>query len=154
MWTQILISLIPALIIAIATAFLTVRLALRRFHSERWWERKVEAYTRIIEALHDLIEYSSANAEEELGNIKYTEEYSKQLWDNYRAASADLRKATGVGAYIISDEVAELLDLLDARPKLKWEENAPWDIYYEQFYAYKEALAQIRLLAKKDLRVS
>ena len=34
--------------IAIVTAFLTVRLSLKQFRSERLWERKIEAYERII----------------------------------------------------------------------------------------------------------
>lgn len=33
-------------------AFFTVRFSLRKFRSERLWERKVLAYERIIQALH------------------------------------------------------------------------------------------------------
>jgi hypothetical protein len=50
--TTVLSSLLPSLIVGICTAIFSVRLALRRFHAERWWERKAEAYSQIEEALY------------------------------------------------------------------------------------------------------
>ena len=152
--TPILNSLIPALLIAVITSVLTVRLSLKRFHAERWWERKAEAYSRIVESLHHLMEYSSAMSEESTHSVEFTEERRKDLVDNYRSAHRDLRKATGIGAYIISDEVAAVLSRLEARPQLAWNDNPPWEIFDADLSAYKEALEQIRRLAKKDLRVS
>jgi hypothetical protein len=38
-----LLKLFSGLPIAVATAWVTVRLALRRFRSEHWWERKANS---------------------------------------------------------------------------------------------------------------
>lgn len=150
----ILNSLIPALFIAVVTSFLTVRLSLRRFHAERWWERKAEAYSRIIEALHHIADYCDAQVDERMRATQMTEERSNELLTNYRAAYSDLHKATGIGAYIISDDVAEILLQLESRPKLQWQDTDIGELFETELKAYKEALTQIRRLAKKDLRVS
>ena len=150
----VLNSLLPALFIAVVTSVLTVRLSLRRFHAERWWERKAEAYSRIVESLHHLMEYCSAMSEESSHAAEFSAEHRKELSDSYKSAYRDLRKATGVGAYIISNEIAVILSNLEARPRLDWREEPPWEVFDADFAAYKEALEQIRQLAKKDLKVS
>jgi ABC-type arginine transport system permease subunit len=59
MSTDNLITLITAglaflaSVIAIIVSVYNARFA--RFASEKWWERKAEAYTRIIDALSDLV---------------------------------------------------------------------------------------------------
>jgi len=46
-------NILPGLIIAVATSWVTVRLSLRRFRTERWWERKADAYSDLLEKLVD-----------------------------------------------------------------------------------------------------
>jgi hypothetical protein len=73
---------------------------------------------------------------------------------DYQQAYRDLRKATGIGAYIISRGVAKALAALDARPRPRWNrEDPPWDRHDAEFEVYKQALEDIRILAKKDLSV-
>jgi len=152
--TFLLTHVLPPLLIAVLTAILTVHLSLRRFHAERWWERKVDAYSRIIEALHHAAEYCDAQSDEHMGVTEMTTERSNELLTNYRAACADLRKATSIGAYIISDEVAELLVRLESRRKLKWEDTGVVEMFDAEVRAYREALTQMRRLARENLRVS
>jgi hypothetical protein len=94
----------------------TVQLSLRRFQAERWWERKVEAYTRIIEALHHVIAYSKLLEKELSENQEYSEEHRDNMASSSHKAMNDLRMAADVGAYIISDDVAKILAELEARP--------------------------------------
>ena len=154
-WTiPILTSVLPALFIAVVTSVLTVRLALRRFRVERWWERKAEAYSRSVEALHQSMEYHAAMSEDSMTGKDRNEAQSAKLRDEYQQAYRDLRKATGIGAYIISNDVADALAALDARPRPQWSrEEPPWEPYDAEFEAYKKALEQIRRLAKRDLNV-
>ena len=51
---NVLQIIIPGLIISIVTAVLTVRLSVKQFTSQRWWEKKAEAYSKIIENLSNL----------------------------------------------------------------------------------------------------
>jgi hypothetical protein len=52
------LTILSGLFIAVATSLVTVWLALWRFHSEKWWERKAELYSKLVEALYDMHSYS------------------------------------------------------------------------------------------------
>jgi hypothetical protein len=97
-WTlQFLANLVTSLVISVFTAVLTVQLSLRRFQSERWWERKVDAYTRIIEALHHVIAFTSMIYKEWIEKEKFTEEHKAEMESSYAKAMGDLRMAIDVG---------------------------------------------------------
>lgn len=147
-------SVFIPIFLAIISALLTAKVALKSFRSQRWWERKADAYSRIVESLHDLMEYHSAMSDESMTGAERNEAQFAQLRGEYEKAYRDLRKVTGIGAYIISDEVAQVLAALDARPRPQWKPAVPpWELYDAEFDAYKTALMQIRQLAKKDLHV-
>lgn len=143
----------PALVLAYFTARFTVKTALRQFHAEKWWERKADAYSRIVESLQAMMEYWSAKADEEITRQEIREDRAKKLSDSYDHAHHELSKATAVGAYIISEEVAGALAKLKERPHLSLEEE-PWvEICMSEHDAHKKALTEIRRLAKIDLGV-
>jgi len=146
-------SSLPSLLVGVMTALISVRLSLRRFHAERWWERKAEAYSRIIEALHNAMEYCEARSDESLTRVELSEERKQQLEQDYRQAARELRKATAVGAYIIAPRVADVLARLHSRPELDWEQTPTFEFYDHEYEGYKSALSEIRELAKKDLGV-
>ena len=146
--------LIPSLVVAVVTAFVTVRLSLRRFHAERWWERKADAYSQIVESLYHLKVYSDTSIRESREGVQYTAEHKKALTEQYSAAHAELSKTTTIGAYIICDEAAKVLEELQNRPELDWNETPPWDIFEADSTAYGEAIKKIRNIAKMDLGVS
>jgi hypothetical protein len=47
-----LLQLISSLLLALFADWIAVRLSRDKFRSERWWERKVQAYERVIDAFH------------------------------------------------------------------------------------------------------
>lgn len=151
--TTILATIVPALVLAFFTAFITVRLALRRFRGEKWWERKVETYSRLVEALHSLTEYWSAQADAALLRRDIEEQREKKLSDSYAHAANELSKATGIGAFIISDEVAETLAKFQKRPQLDLKNYDWFQICDTEYDAHLKTLAEVRKLAKKDLKV-
>ena len=77
--TSSLAPVIPSLVVGVCTAIITVRLSLRRFRSERWWERKADVYSRIVEALHNAMEYCEAMSDESLTKIEITPDRKAQL---------------------------------------------------------------------------
>ena len=50
-------SLVQSIVIALVTAYVTVRLSLKQFYSQRWWEKKAEAYSAIIHSLYQMKAY-------------------------------------------------------------------------------------------------
>jgi hypothetical protein len=73
----------------------------------------------------------------------------RNVWSLIGRRSADLEIATGVGAYVISNETAKILAELDSRPS----HDKPYEMIEADLSDYKKALAEIRELAKKDLKV-
>ena len=47
----IVLDIIKSLLIAAVASWITVKLSLRKFYTEKWWERKAQAYSEIIGSL-------------------------------------------------------------------------------------------------------
>ncbi len=47
------LNILTGIVIAVISSLIATHLALKRFRTEKWWERKVDAYLKIIEALHN-----------------------------------------------------------------------------------------------------
>ena len=50
---EIFLKVLSGIAIAAVSSWITVQLSKHKFRSERWWEKKVEAYERVIEAFHN-----------------------------------------------------------------------------------------------------
>jgi hypothetical protein len=130
-------------------AYLTVHFALRRFRFERWWDRKADAYSRIIESLHHMTVYCELELNEHMTGTSFNEDYKNERLAAYQKARRELDLATSLGAYIISDEAARLLKNLASRPD---DEN--WLTQLDEDASeYRKVLSEIIKLAKKDLKV-
>src|SRR6266498_5251425 len=107
-------TLLSGLFIAVVTSILTVRLALWRFYSEKWWERKAELYSRLMEALYDmhlyhrewLDDYESQGGEESHEKEQKRKERSATLLSRHHKAQDEVRKIVVIGSFIVSDAVA------------------------------------------------
>jgi hypothetical protein len=149
---ELLEKLLPSLLTAVVAAVITARLSLRKFYSEKWWDRKEKAYTELIEALYDLLQYCEIKKEDYGDGGGYTKDYLEEQEKRYSVAYWRIKRAAEIGAFVISPKAAKVLQQLIERPKLEWNSNAPWDIYADDYQHYKEALGSIREFARKDLR--
>ena len=80
----------------------------------------------------------------------YSEEYMKERLEAYRKATRELDSATAIGAYIISDEAAKVLEELASRPR----HEDSFSQLDQDASEYPRVLREMRELAKKDLKVS
>jgi hypothetical protein len=158
-WLSLLVGSLLTLAAGAIGTVLTTNLALRRFYRERWWERKAEAYSRIIEALHHAAHCMSEWSDVELTGQMLSDDKAKQLSDDFRTAQAELEKATGVGAYIISTEAAKVLSdhtvaMAQSDAKFDYDHGDPlFEKYAADSKLYKGTLEKLRTLAKTDLGV-
>ena len=79
-------------ITAVIASYVTVRLSLRRFYSEKWWEKKAEAYAAILEALHYMKRCFDEDYEAEVAGREVPEERKKELHEKYHSADDELKK--------------------------------------------------------------
>lgn len=140
-----------ASIISIGISAYQARFA--RFSSEKWWERKIEAYTKIIEALSDLVYYYEQIYDSELIGHAITDEKKREIDEHWKRGFLEMKKSTNVGAFLISPQAETSLQRF-------WTDSDqsidPNNWFAQLDYNYSKAqtcLKELVILAKKDLRV-
>lgn len=98
-----------ALLISLVSAWITVRLALKRFHAEKWWEKKVHAYERLIEALHNLKYDADTSFNALIEKREIPEEKEQLLRAASLAALSEVERAVNIGSFVLSDNCQERL---------------------------------------------
>jgi hypothetical protein len=83
-----------SLVVAIIVAILTVQLSLRRFYREKWWERRLDAYTRVIEALHHMQRSLDVDWRREVEKTEFDEAYRKAFSERGQAGWAEIHKSS------------------------------------------------------------
>ncbi|MBW2664222.1 MAG: hypothetical protein JRD93_20160 [Deltaproteobacteria bacterium] len=146
-------KLFPGLLIAVTTAVITVHLSLKRFHSEQWWERKADSYSRIVESLHQI----KAWCEDQLEYIEMNQDSShdkeKELQLKFKKASNEIRRAVDIGSFFISLESERtMMTLWDEMEKAK-NEPSFYEYLNSKLKCLNNGLKIIKVQAKKDLSV-
>jgi hypothetical protein len=149
---EFLEKLLPSLFTAILAAYLAAKFSLRKFYSEKWWDKKEKAYSEIIESLYDLLQYCEIKKEDYGDGGGYSEEWVEKLRERHQAAVWKIRRVGTIGAFVIAPEAAQVLKTLIERKGLDWNSNPPWDIYEDDYQHCKRALESITMHAKDDLR--
>ncbi|NOI46165.1 hypothetical protein [Vibrio alginolyticus] len=76
---SILLDLLSSLFIAITASYISVKLAMRKFKSEKWWDKKLHCYTEITELLSMVIIYADMVIDVELDGVEHdSAAYSSQ----------------------------------------------------------------------------
>lgn len=146
-----LIALIPATIVSIITAYITVHLSMKQFYSQKWWEKKAEAYSNIIEHLSYLQYYLGEWFAEGVHEKELSSSDKERLSEGYRQARESITKAAAIGAFIVSNDTATTLEIL-LRELEKQDQKGDWVGDIDRCYgSVKECIAKIREYAKTDL---
>lgn len=125
----------------------------RDFISQRWWERKVEAYSRIIEALGMLIDYDEKMYDREIEQEQWSKENLKDLQKQWKAGHDEVCKASSIGTFLISEDAFSALKQYFKRP-----ENIRLDdllsVMEHDLEAAKVCLESVKNAAMRDLKVN
>lgn len=141
---------IPVLV-AVTTAWVTVHLSLKRFHAERWWERRAEAYDRLLGALADLKRYADLKVEELEGET-IAEDFKKGMSERHRGAFHELERAGILGGYTFSERTTQILTKLLADADGTPVED-PHGFFSRASRSYERAISELTASAKEDLHV-
>jgi hypothetical protein len=150
---KILIPSVIGFMTTVCAAFFSARWAIRRTFEEKWWERKEQAYIEIIDALYDLLRFSSFEVSRYQDSDDQEHPKAKEFSVLYSNAFWKVQKMTDIGSFVISESAAKVLQKLRDRPSLDWGENHPMEIREEESAHYREALNEIRICAKADLKI-
>lgn len=118
---------ISAVFIAGISSWITVQLSKNKFRTERWWEKKVQAYERIIEAFNNSKRFDAELMRAEELHREISEERSDELRNAARNARDEILKASDIGSFLLSENALKILAKYEAES-----ENIPrQDTWYE-----------------------
>jgi hypothetical protein len=151
--TTLVFQLAISLCTAVVGALLAVRLALRRYYQEKWWDAKMRAYTEIIEALHHITRDVDISLDAAYSYRDTDTPFHKEWDSKHRAAWDNIRKFADVGEFLFSAHsmtvLGELLKAGDAGP------NADHIAELEGIRtAVEKCLPAIKASARADLNLA
>jgi hypothetical protein len=148
-----LTTLVTGIVIAVVSAWITVQLSLRRYRTERWWERKVQAYERVIGALHDAKAFAEDHLNAEYRGRDLSKEEDEKLRARSKVAQEEIAKAIDMGAFLLSDEALERLKQY-RKDENKTSEEQSWVEYLDADRGVTDnCLKDLIRIAKKDLQI-
>jgi hypothetical protein len=146
-------TIVPSVVVAIFTSILTVRLAIRRFHEEKWWEKKQEAYSSLLEALHHLKNYAAEYYEGQLDPNHLTDEKRDELTKDWKRFSRDLAKLRDLASFQLSIEAGTILDEYEKKKIEAQKSDNIFEWIDGDLAAVSECLEKLKKEAKRDLKV-
>ena len=152
-WLGFLSQIVAGVVIAMVTAVVTVRLSLRSFYSERWWERKAEAYTAVIESLHHMKRYDDTMLELTYEGRELAEERKNELLERSQKAYDEFKRLMDVGSFVLAPDAMEELRTLEKEFR-KAGNAQTWHDHLEiSLAATQVCLDNLRQIGRKDLKV-
>ncbi|WP_063669693.1 hypothetical protein [Aliivibrio fischeri] len=150
----ILIQIVVAVIIAGISSFITVRLSLNKFRTEKWWEKRVEAYERVLEAFYQAKRYSSEHLDADYLETHISKERDEELIAYSRKAKNEIERVSDIGSFLLS---ATAMNVIHEYQK---EKNASYRAEFDSFQDHAEHdyelvtkyLNEFSAVAKIDLK--
>lgn len=152
--STVLLSVAGSIVAAVVSAWITARLSLRKFYSEKQWERKSSAYSSIIEAMHHIREHADTNLAFKGRDLRIPAEGEEMLNDNLQKAMRDLRRSRDIGSFVISAKSVGVINWLFAELDKSVEigKNQSFFEYCDyRVGVVDQALGEIRDAAQRDL---
>ncbi len=152
--SQIIFQFVLTAATAVGASFFTARFALRRFYSEKWWEKKYEGYSSILESLHYIKRFFDEEIHASMNGRNIPDDRQVELREKHREAQDELAKRMAIGQFVISDAAVAVLasfqkELATATNTQDW-----LDLIEGGLAVTNKALQQMRDIAKRDLERS
>ena len=145
-------KIVPSIIAALVASWFAVHLALARYKNEAIWSKKLEAYTKILEALHVSRLDCEQALEEEASGLIHNEEGKEVMRKRVANAYYELQKIIDTGSLIISQEATDYLKEKLAPRRDDWVSDPAVVFHEDQERILSEALEHIKKVARQDLK--
>jgi hypothetical protein len=141
-------------------SWLNTRWNASRFYPEKWFDRKVDAYVNVLEALHKIRDVDERIidffADAPPGaHVELSSDFIETWYPRWREGYAELKRYTDIGALLFDvDAVANMRILQKRIDELRY----PWDPFeialkaQAELDAVTEALVKVRGIARIELR--
>jgi len=145
--------IVPGIVVAVVASLVTVRLSIRRFHAEKWWERKEEAYSNLIDIMYSLKDYTTKHLVHEEDPERFTKG-EREIWESeWREFGKRYARARSLASMHLSKDAMAVLKTYEDE-KARASEND--DVYRwmdDDLSACTKCLEALIAAAKADLGV-
>lgn len=149
--TEIALTLLTGIGIAAASSLITVRLSIKQFRTQRWWEKKVETYQRVIEAFHKSKNYSSEYLTTESKGREVSEDREAELVKRSKEAHEEISKARDVGRFLLSVKAVNILDEFERKYVNRTRSDDLWKDLAESWSLADHYMKEFIAEAQKDV---
>lgn len=150
-WTPIA-AIVVAPIATLIAVWLTSRFAWQRTQSEKIWDRKAEAYSAILQALHEMEASLDSWMNDEALSRETSEEVNEERRTRYRQAKAQVQNVIGREFWLLDPKLNEHMDELN---KVLSTHYGSWfEDLDASSYAVGKAIKSTALLAKDELQTN
>lgn len=143
-------AIIVAPIATLLAVWLTSRFAWRRTHSEKIWDRKAEAYSAILQALHEMESSLDSWMNDETLRRDISEEASQERRKRYKLARSQLQSVTGREVWLLNPAVK--LDVVELNNVLETHYDSWFEDLDASLFAVGNTIKSIAKLAKEELQ--
>ena len=149
--TEIALTLLTGIGIAAASSLITVRLSIKQFRTQRWWEKKVETYQKIIEAFHKSKKYSSEYLTAEIKGREVSGDRGAELVKQSKEAHEEISEARDVGRFLLSDKAVSILDEFKKKYEHQPRHDTWWESLKENWWLADHYMKEFIAEAEKDV---
>ena len=90
-------NIFNAAAVAVPTAWLTAYFSIKKYRSEKWWDKKLTAYLSTINAINDLVIYCDSVIDIEYEEINYSKDQIKSLERRFHDARMHIQAQANIG---------------------------------------------------------
>ena len=148
---EIVLTLLTGIGIAAASSWITVRLSIKQFRNQRWWEKKVETYQKVIEAFHKSKKFASEHIKTEYVGREVSENRKAELSEQFEEAHDEISRASDVGRFLISVKAVSILDEFKNKYDNQPRYNHWWDYLEENRWLADHYMKEFIAEAQKDV---
>lgn len=150
---DVFLTILTGVAIAGLSSWITVHLSLKRFRTEKWWEMRADAYSRLLGTIHDAKAFAEEHLEADIQGLEISKEEDKELREKSQKAEAEIYRAMDVGAFYLSVEAINRLKAYKNHPR---DDNVDhsWGAYLvSEHVATDSCLKDMIKIARKDLSI-
>ncbi|NVF14989.1 hypothetical protein [Vreelandella maris] len=151
---EALASFASTVLVGLLSAWVGVLFSLKRYRSEKWWEKKVEAYERIINALHATKNFNDKHFDAGVEGEKISDVDDQKLMSEAEKGHNEILRTIDIGSFLLPESSVNRLKQFAADVNKINSEAESWDEYLDRDWKVtKECLEDLKILAKRDLKI-
>ena len=146
-------NLVVGAVIAVLSAYIAAHLAIRRFCTERWWERKVDTYFLLIDSLHDIKEqimYLLAA----LRGDSVLEDQESQLREKADAAFEQIARIADRSMLLLPPKACDIMNEMQEMVSRSGSSDADYEAKFKDcLKVIEDCLHKLGPIARADLSI-